>query len=50
MVLYLTEVLAMNKKGGIYLCKICGNKVELVDCGEGNLVCCGECMILIEDE
>lgn len=30
--------------GDIYLCNICGNKVELKEVGGGQLVCCGEPM------
>lgn len=30
--------------GESYLCEICGNKVEVVQAGDGELVCCGEAM------
>ena len=31
----------MTKVGDIYLCKICGNKVKVLEAGKGTLVCCG---------
>ena len=36
--------------GQIYFCSICGNKIEVIENGEGELVCCGEPMELIEAE
>ena len=39
---YLTNV------GEIYLCQICGNKVEVLENGPGVLVCCGEDMSIVE--
>lgn len=33
-----------TKLGEIYLCKICGNKVEVKESGKGVLVCCGQPM------
>lgn len=33
--------------GDIYLCNICGNKVELKEVGGGQLVCCGEPMVQV---
>ncbi|MEJ2280656.1 MAG: desulfoferrodoxin FeS4 iron-binding domain-containing protein [Candidatus Bathyarchaeota archaeon] len=38
----------MTEEGQIYLCEICGNKVEILESGAGTLVCCGQDMILIE--
>jgi desulfoferrodoxin-like iron-binding protein len=32
------------KVGDNFLCKICGNKVELKEVGGGQLVCCGALM------
>ena len=32
--------------GEVYLCKICGNKVRVLENGEGELVCCGQPMEL----
>lgn len=36
----------MTKKSQIYKCGICGNIVEVLHEGAGDLVCCGEKMIL----
>ncbi len=36
----------MNKK--FYICKVCGNLVDLINEGGGTLVCCGEDMQLFE--
>lgn len=36
----------MTKKREIYLCEICGNLVEVIDAGPGDLVCCGQKMTL----
>jgi len=30
-----------TEAGQVYLCKICGNKVKVVESGGGQLVCCG---------
>ncbi len=30
--------------GQVYLCNICGNKVNVMESGAGELVCCGEPM------
>ena len=38
----------MSIKLGIYKCKICGNVVQTLIDGEGELVCCGEEMELME--
>jgi superoxide reductase len=38
----------MTKKGEIYLCEICGNKVEVLEAGRGTLVCCGQDMVLVQ--
>lgn len=32
--------------GQIYVCEICGNVVEVKEFGGGELVCCGEPMVL----
>lgn len=37
-------------KGQIYKCEICGNIVEVLHGGEGELVCCGEPMKLISEK
>ncbi len=34
----------MNE-GDIYLCELCGNKVEVKEVGGGELVCCGAPMV-----
>ena len=34
----------------IYKCNICGNKVELVHVGGGELVCCGQPMELMQEK
>lgn len=34
----------MAKKMGIYKCEICGNIVEVLHAGDGELVCCGKPM------
>ncbi len=38
----------MTKIGELYKCEICGNVVEVLDNGVGELVCCGEPMKLLE--
>lgn len=37
----------MAQKAGIYKCEMCGNIVEVLHAGEGDLVCCGAPMKLI---
>lgn len=32
----------------VYKCRICGNVVELLENGGGELICCGEAMELLE--
>ncbi len=34
----------------IYKCNICGNVVEVLNTGKGDLVCCGENMQLLSEE
>ena len=34
----------MTKVGEIYKCEVCGNIVEVLDAGAGELVCCGQPM------
>ena len=36
--------------GQEYLCKVCGNKVKVVEVGGGVLVCCGVPMKLVEEK
>ena len=38
----------MTKKKEIYKCSICGNIVEVLHAGAGQLVCCGKEMELLE--
>lgn len=37
----------MTKKLELYRCEICGNIVEVVECGMGELVCCGQPMKML---
>ncbi len=36
--------MAVRKEGEIYECNVCGNKVEVLKVGGGELVCCGQPM------
>ena len=38
-----------TEKGQMYKCKICGNKVQVVEAGGGVLVCCGVPMKLVDN-
>lgn len=38
----------MTIKGEIYQCNICGNIVKVMQEGKGQLVCCGEPMMVQE--
>jgi len=40
----------MAQQYEIYKCEICGNIVEVLHGGKGELVCCGEPMILMEEQ
>lgn len=40
----------MAEKLQVYKCEMCGNIVEVVHGGEGELVCCGEAMKLQEEK
>jgi superoxide reductase len=40
----------MAKKRQIYKCEACGNIVEVLHGGDGDLVCCGEEMKLFEEK
>ncbi len=40
----------MTEKLQVYLCEICGNMVEMVHEGGGELVCCGQPMTLLEEQ
>jgi superoxide reductase len=39
----------LAKRTEIYKCDACGNIVEVVDGGDGELVCCGESMKLMNE-
>ena len=39
----------MAEKNGVYKCEICGNIVEVVHAGGGELVCCGQPMKLLNE-
>lgn len=39
----------MTKLDQIYKCNQCGNMVEVVHTGDGELVCCGQPMVLVEE-
>ena len=39
----------MTKKLQVYKCDVCGNIVEMIHGGEGELVCCGEPMKLSKE-
>ncbi len=36
----------MSRKNEIYVCEVCGNVVEILRAGDGQLVCCGREMTL----
>ena len=40
----------MTELNEIYKCELCGNIVHMVHGGPGELVCCGEPMILMEEK
>jgi len=40
----------MTKKLEVYKCEICGNIVEVLHTGQGQLVCCGQPMKLFEEK
>jgi len=40
----------MTKRLQVYKCEICGNIVELLHEGAGELVCCGKPMTLLEEK
>ncbi len=42
------EVVEMTERLEVYKCDICGNIVEVLHSGAGELVCCGEPMTLLE--
>lgn len=40
----------VTKIGQVYRCELCGNIVEVLHQGAGQLVCCGEPMTLMEEK
>lgn len=40
----------MAKQNGIYKCGVCGNVVSVIEAHEGELVCCGQPMNLLEEK
>ncbi len=40
----------MTKINEIYKCEICGNVVSVIEAGQGQLVCCGQPMKLLEEK
>lgn len=39
----------MTKKNEVYKCTLCGNIVEVLHIGAGELVCCGQPMVLMSE-
>jgi superoxide reductase len=39
----------MAKINKFYKCEVCGNVVSVIAAGEGNLVCCGKPMVLMQE-
>ena len=40
------EMVNVSKEGQIFKCEICGNVVVVKEAGGGELICCGEPMVL----
>ncbi len=40
----------MTDQKEVYKCEICGNIVEVIHAGAGELVCCGKPMVLLEEK
>jgi superoxide reductase len=40
----------MIAKGQVYKCDVCGNIVEVLFVGGGELVCCGQPMTLLDEK
>ena len=38
----------MADKGKTYRCELCGNVVLVLESGDGELVCCGEPMVMVD--
>src|SRR5574344_682545 len=50
MIFSLKKEVIMTKVFQIYRCNVCGNVVEVVHQGIGELVCCGQAMELLEEK
>jgi desulfoferrodoxin-like iron-binding protein len=42
------EMVNVSKEGQVFKCEICGNVVVVKEAGGGELICCGEPMVLEE--
>jgi desulfoferrodoxin-like iron-binding protein len=42
--IHIIQSINMTKVKEIYLCEVCGNKVQVLESGAGQLVCCGQPM------
>ena len=42
--------MGVGKLNEVYKCELCGNIVEVVNVGGGELVCCGKPMVLMEEK
>ncbi|NOZ19712.1 MAG: desulfoferrodoxin [Planctomycetes bacterium] len=40
----------MAERNEVYKCEACGNIIEVLDGGAGELVCCGEAMDLLDEQ
>lgn len=38
----------VSEEGQVFECEICGNIVKVLEAGGGELICCGEPMVLQE--
>ncbi len=39
----------VTETGQVFKCEICGNVVEVKEVGGGELVCCGQPMVLVQE-
>lgn len=39
------RIIMATQVGEVYICSVCGHKVEVLEAGAGDLVCCEEEMI-----
>jgi desulfoferrodoxin-like iron-binding protein len=42
------DMVNVSKEGQVFKCEICGNVVVVKEAGGGELICCGEPMVLEE--